>query len=55
MIFAGTSHYIQKYLHIILKDDREYKVLIYSTMLVNENFRDISGYLLSKNKDIIID
>lgn len=48
------SLYTQEYLHIRLKDYTEYKVLIYSTCLVNEDFRDISGYLLQKNKNINI-
>ncbi len=42
------------YLYIKLVDNREFKILIYITLLVNEEFKDISSYLLSKNKDIIV-
>ena len=41
------------YLHIILNDNRQYKVAInIGANLVNEDVRDISSYLLEKNKKI---
>lgn len=41
------------YLHIILNDNRQYKVAInVGANLVNEDVRDISSYLLEKNKKI---
>lgn len=41
------------YLHIILNDNRHYKVAInIGANLVNEDVRDISSYLLEKNKKI---
>ena len=43
---------LNEYLYIRLKNNEEYKVLIWTTFLVNEEYKDISEYLLSKNKSI---
>lgn len=43
---------LNEYLYIRLKNNEEYKVLIWTTFLVNEEYKDISEYLLSKNKNI---
>lgn len=40
------------YLKIILNDGREFNILIFSSDLVNEKFKDISSYLIEKNKNI---
>lgn len=44
----------QEYLHIIV-DNNDFIILIYSTVLVGENFKDISDYLIEKNPNIKID
>lgn len=41
----------EEYLHIITNSD-EFKVLISTNVLVGEEFKDISDYLLSKNQNI---
>lgn len=46
--------YYKEYLHIIVNDD-DFKILIYTTILVGEDYRDISDYLLEKNPNIKID
>ena len=48
-----NSHYSEK-LVIILKNNKEFSVIIYSTLLFNEEMKDISDFLVSKNKNIII-
>lgn len=45
---------VEEYLHI-LTDNNEYTVLINTTFLVGEEYRDISDYLLGKNPSIIVD
>ena len=47
------SH-IDRMLYIILDNDKEYSFLVHSTLLVNENTKDIGSYLKSKNKKIKI-
>ena len=42
----------KEYLHIKLKNNKEYSVLIWTTFLVNEEYKDISKYLLEKNPNI---
>ena len=36
------------YLNITLQNKEEYKILIYTTSLVNEEYKDISGFILEK-------
>ena len=44
----------KEYLHIITNDN-EFIILTISTILVGEDYRDISNYLIKKNADIKID
>lgn len=46
--------YSQEHLHIIANGN-DFKILISTTVLVGENYRDISGYLMEKNPNIIVD
>lgn len=51
----GRRHsHSQEYLHIVTNDN-DFKVLIASTILVGEDFKDISDYLIEKNPNIRID
>ena len=50
----GEGSYFQEYLHIV-SSENEFKVLTSSTILVGEEFNDISEYLLKKNPNIKID
>lgn len=50
----GKTSYFQEYLHIIVNDN-DFKILISSTILVGEDYRDISDYLIEKNPKIIVD
>ena len=50
---SGYSNY-KEYLNIITNDN-EFKILIISTILVGEDYKDISDYLIKKNANIIID
>lgn len=43
----------QEYLHIIVGNNN-FIILIYSTVLVGEDFEDISDYLIKKNPNIVI-
>lgn len=43
----------QEYLHIIVGNNN-FIILIYSTVLVGEDFKDISDYLIKKNPNIVI-
>lgn len=53
--FELSKHsYSQEHLHIIVNDN-DFKILISTTVLVGENFRDISDYLIKKNPNIIVD
>lgn len=45
---------IQECLHIITSDNI-FEILIFSTALVEEDYKDISDYLINKNPNIIID
>ena len=49
---ARGSH-IDTYLHVVL-DGSEFKVLIYTTVLADCDYRDISDYLLKKNPNIVV-
>lgn len=46
--------YSQEHLHIIVNDN-DFKILISTTVLVGEDYRDISDYLLEKNPKIKVD
>jgi len=46
--------YSQEHLHIIVNDN-DFKILISTTVLVGEDYRDISDYLIKKNPNIIVD
>ena len=48
----STSQY-NEYLHIVLRD-YEVKVLTYTTILVDEDYKNIKDYLLNKNPNIKI-
>ena len=48
----GKNSESQNFLFIELKDDRRYEILTASTVLVNEDFKDISDDLLKKNPNI---
>lgn len=47
----GSSSRVEEYLYIMTKTN-EFKVLISTTLLVGEEYRDISDYLLNKNPNI---
>jgi hypothetical protein len=44
---------IYEYLHIITNNN-EFRVLIYSSALVGEDYKDISNYLINKNPNLKI-
>ena len=46
--------YSQEHLHIVVNNN-DFKILISTTVLVREDFRDISDYLIEKNPKIIVD
>ena len=48
----GEFDSIEKYLHLVLNDGEEIEILIWSSALRTEEFKDISDYLLSKNPNI---
>lgn len=50
----GKHSYSQEYLHIVT-DDNDFKILIYTTVLVDEDYKDISSYLMEKNLNIKVD
>lgn len=50
--FSNLSCY--EYLYITLKSNKNYRVLIWSTLTCSEQFMDISDYLISKNSNIKI-
>ena len=50
----GKHSYSQEYLHIVT-DDNDFKILIYTTVLVGEDYKDISSYLMEKNPNIKVD
>ena len=53
--FELSKHsYSQEHLHIIVNDN-DFKILISTTVLAGEDFRDISDYLIKKNPNIIVD
>ena len=50
----GKHSYSQEYLHIVTSDN-DFKLLIYTTILVGEYYKDISSYLMEKNPNIKVD
>ena len=46
------NSYIDRELYIVLKNKKEYKFLIDSTLLTNEKTKEIGLYLTSKNAKI---
>ncbi len=50
----GKHSYSQEYLHIVTNDN-DFKVLVYTTILVGEDYKDISYYLMEKNPNIKVD
>lgn len=50
----SNHSYSQENLHIVVNDN-DFKVLIYTDILVGEDYRDISGYLIQKNPNIMVD
>ena len=46
--------YFQEHLHILVNDN-DFKILISTTVLVGEDYKDISDYLIKKNPNIIVD
>ena len=50
----SNHSYSQENLHIVVNGN-DFKVLIYTDILVGEDYRDISGYLIQKNPNIIVD
>lgn len=51
----GKNSKSQSYLYIILNNGREYRVLTSSTVMVNEDYKDISDNLLKKNPNIVVE
>lgn len=51
----GKNSKSQSYLYIILNNGTEYRVLISSTVMVNEDYKDISDNLLKKNPNIVVE
>lgn len=50
----GKNSYFQEYLCLVLENWEEIEILIFSTALVNEDYKDITDYLLNKNANIKI-
>ena len=50
----GKSTSVKEYLVIELTDKTKYKILTWSSSLENEEFKDISDFLLEKNPNIIV-
>lgn len=49
----GKNSKYEEFLTIVTNND-EFEILIYTTIMVEEEYKDISEYLLDKNPDIII-
>ena len=50
----GKRSYSQEYLHIVVNDN-DFRILISTTILVGEDIKDISDYLIKKNPKLIFD
>lgn len=53
-ISLGKNSYVQTFLYIHTKQKKTFRIMIYSSILVGEEFKDISSYLIEKNSDIEI-
>ena len=53
-VSIGRHSGYQQYLHIITSDN-EFEILVYSTKLLDEEFKDITDYLINKNPNIKLD
>ena len=53
-VSIGRHSGYQQYLHIITSDN-EFEILVHSTKLVDEEFKDITDYLINKNPNIKLD
>lgn len=47
------NSYYEEYLIITFKDKEQIELLVYTTALVDEEFKDITEFLLNKNKNIL--
>ena len=52
-VINSKHSYYEEYLTITFKDKEQIEILIYTTALVDEEFKDITDFLLNKNKNII--
>lgn len=52
-IKAGNYLHVHEYVVITLLNGEQYKILSFTTKLVNEQYMDISNFLLNKNSNII--
>ena len=53
-ISLGKNSYVQTFLYIHTKQKKTFRIMIYSSILVGEELKDISNYLIEKNSDIEI-
>ena len=53
-ISLGKNSYVQTFLYIHTKQKKTFRIMIYSSILVGEELKDISSYLIEKNSDIEI-
>ncbi len=51
---SAAEDSIDEYVHIILKNGKEFEVLTWSTCLVMDEFKNLSDYLLNKNPKIVL-
>lgn len=51
-ITLNRISHVDRYLYIVLINDKKYKFLVHSTLLVNEKTEDIGMYLQTKNDNI---
>lgn len=52
-VLNSKHSYYEEYLIITFKDKEQIELLVYTTALVDEEFKDITEFLLNKNKNII--
>lgn len=53
-VLNSKNSYYEEYLIITFKDKEQIELLVYTTALVDEEFKDITEFLLNKNKNIIL-
>ncbi len=51
-VISRRNRSMDEYLYIKTKEGKEYKVLIWTTNMVNVDYQDISAFLLLKNKKV---